>query len=60
MGGLHWMVEWRYVLEEHGAQSVMTCGTTAMPPLCAVNWDTLELVNSLPTQLFTSRHGILY
>ena len=42
-----WRVEWRYVLEEHGDLSVMTCGTTAMLPLRAVNWDSLELVRNL-------------
>ena len=40
-------VEWRYVLEEHGDQYVMTCGTTAMPQSHAVNWDFLELVKNL-------------
>ena len=43
----YWRVEWRYVLEEHGDQYVMTCGTTAMPQSHAVNWDFLELVKFL-------------
>ena len=57
MGTHHCRVEWRYVLEEDGDQSVMTSGTTAMPQSHAINWDSLELVKFL---LYTNQAWLCF
>ena len=45
------MEEWRYVLEGHGAQSVMTSGTTEMPRWCVTNYIMMDVSHShLPLQ----------